>query len=176
MSEHWVFFNLFNQLYITRKKTGKCFWFKNDKNLKKSSYPCQSGGWSTIWWDGSRSWLRLKECLWCSFNIQLWLKCKDTQPVVTNFYEQFQLLKHRGRWRRIKKEFNMIGHRSQESSMTSDIAIIDSVWLRPFIRLPYCPNLVWHVPLYLQKEQEDSFREVEAKRTFLTTRRIFDDS
>ena len=126
----------------------KC-WFENGKNLKKSSYNLM-GMWLR---------LRLKECLWCSFNIKLWSKCKDTHQVVTNFYEKFQLLNHRGRWRRINKEFIMIGHRSQESSMTSAIAIIESVWLRPFKRLPYCPNLVWHVALYLQKEQEDSLRK-----------------
>ena len=149
VSEHlpdWVFFKIFWPSY-TLHDTGKC-WFKNGKNLKKYSYNLMGMGIR----------LRLKEGFWCSF------------------YEKLQLIKHRGRWRRIKKEFIMIGHRSQESSMTSAIAIIESVWLRPFKRLPYCPNLLWHVALYLQKEQEDSLREEEAKKIFLATGRILDDS
>ena len=52
-----------------------------------------------------------------------------------------------------------MGHISQASSMTSEIAIIESVWPRPFKRLPYCPNLVWHVAMCIQKEQEDSLRK-----------------
>ena len=39
--------------------------------------------------------------------------------------------------------------------MTYDIAAVESVWLRPLKKLPYCPISA----LYLQKQQEDRFRE-----------------
>ena len=52
--------------------------------------------------------------------------------------------------------------------MTSDIAEVESVLLRPFKRLTYCPIIVWLMALYLQKEQEDSLRKEFRKMDLAT--------
>ena len=43
--------------------------------------------------------------------------------------------------------------------MTSASAAVESVWLRPFKRIQYCPIFVWLMALYLLREQKDSLRK-----------------